>query len=185
MQQHFYDYLKNTKKTLEDESIAVVPVQDDYEINEESQNYLGRSVTEVGEVEKLYIRQVSNILQVPHMLITGELADVSVHNASFIKYCIRPLMELIATEINSKYFTKAELDSGVMIRVNTVHLTYDSEFEMAKDVEKMVGSGAWTIDDILELQGRERLNTKATTQRYLTKNIAPLREDGTVDDGKR
>lgn len=182
MQQHFYDYLRNTKKSLEEDSIAVVPVQDDYELSEESQSYLGRSVTEVGEVEKFYIRQVANVLQAPPVLFTSELADVSVHIKSFIRDCIRPIMELVANEFTAKYFTKSEIAEGKKVTVNTVKVLYNSELEMANNVEKMIGSGVWTIDDVRELQGKDRLNTKVTTQRYLTRNIAPINEDGTVGE---
>ena len=63
-----------------------------------------------------------------------------------------------------------------------MRLLYASEFAMARDVEKMIGSGVWTIDDVLELKGDKRLNTTTTTQRYLTKNIAPLDDEGNIKD---
>ena len=98
---------------------------------------------------------------------------------NFINQCIQPLMELITTEINAKYFSKSKLKED-RLTYNTMRLLYASEFSMAKDVEKMIGSGVWTIDDILELKGNRRLNTKITTQRYITKNHAPLNEDGHI-----
>ena len=89
-------------------------------------------------------------------------------------------MNLLATEINAKYFSAQEIKSGKGVKVNTIKSIYTSEFDMAKDARTMIESGIWTIDDVRELLGSQRLNTPVTTQHYLTKNIQPLNKDGTV-----
>ncbi|MGX7091188.1 phage portal protein [Hutsoniella sourekii] len=176
-QEKFANFLKGFEEKVRNDSVVIAPQQDDYQINESAQHYESRSVKEVGDLENLYIRQVANILQVPPLLFSGDLADVSVHNELFIKYCVRPLIEIISTEINAKYFG---LSSRDRLTVNMIKVIYNSEFEMAGAVEKMIGSSVWTIDDILELQGKDRLNTELSTRRFITKNHAPLNEDGTV-----
>lgn len=174
-------FLQGAENKIKNDSVAMIPTQEDYELNENAQSYESRSIKEVGDLENLYIRQVANILQVPPLLFSGDLADISQHKDSYVKDCIRPLMEIIATEINAKYFTVEEYKNGETLRVNAVHALYNSEFEMGAATEKMVGSGVWTIDMILEAMGKEPVNSVVTTQRYLTKNIAPLNDDGTVD----
>ena len=83
-------------------------------------------------------------------------------------------MNEIANEFNAKQ-TKSSLKDG-LITVNTIECVYVSEFEMARDVEKMIGSGVWTIDDVLVQLGKKRENTKDTTRRYLTKNIGIIEQ---------
>lgn len=176
-------YLSGLKRQLETESVIVAPRQDNYEIEEQKQDYVGRPVKEVLDVENMQIQAVANILQVPPLLFTGELADVSQHTRNLINQCIKPIMNLIVTEINAKNFKQSDLNSkNKRLKINTAPAIYISEFDMAADVEKMIGSGVWTIDDVLDLQGKDRLNTAITTQRYLTKNIAPLNPDGTVKE---
>lgn len=183
-QNKFVKFLKGAEDKIRNDSVAFIPTQEDWKLTENAQSYESRSIKEVGDLENMYVRQVANILQVPPLLFSGDLADVSQHKDSYIKDCIRPLMEIIATEINAKYFTFNEYTDGNYVKVNAVHALYNSEFEMGNATEKMIGSGVWTVDDILELQGKEREGSIVTTQRYLTKNIAPIREDGTIDDGK-
>lgn len=183
-QQKYKDFLRGMEDKIRNDSVAVIPTQKDWKPNENAQNYESRSIKEVGDLENMYVRQVANILQVPPLLFSGDLADVSQHKDSYIKDCIRPLMQIIADEVNAKYFKKHEYDKGNYVKVNAIHALFNSELEMGNATEKMVGSGVWTIDDILELQGKKRENNIVTTQRYLTKNMAPIREDGTVDDGK-
>lgn len=174
------DYLQDIKEQIENETVAILPRQEDYEVDEKTANHVGRSVDELGKIQNQYVKQVADILQVPPLIFSGELADVFEHNNNFVRWCIRPLMGIIADEFNSKYFTDAEYKAGNKLTVNTIWVIYNSEFEMAKDARTMIESAVWTVDDVLELQGKPKLNTKVTTQRYLTKNMAPLNEDGTV-----
>lgn len=180
----FVKFLKGLTHALNTQSVVVSPRQEDYDIEEKTPGYLGRSSAELSVVENTYLKNVANALQVPPLLFSGDLADISQHKESFILYCIQPLMEIIVTEFNAKYFDKEELKDK-QVKYNTMRLLYASEFSMAKDVEKMVGSGVWTIDDVLELKGNKRLNTTITTQRYITKNHAPLNEDGSVRESKK
>lgn len=178
-QEKFVKFLRGLTNALNTQSVVVSPRQDDYDIDEKSPGYLGRSSAELGVIENIYLKNVANALQVPPLLFSGDLADISQHKENFILYCIQPLMEIIVTEFNAKYFRKSELKDK-RLRYNTMRLLYASEFAMAKDVEKMIGSGVWTIDDVLELKGDKRLNTITTTQRYITKNHAPLDENGNI-----
>ena len=180
-QEKFVKFLRGLTNALNTQSVVVSPRQDDYDIDEKSPGYLGRSSAELGVIENIYLKNVANALQVPPLLFSGDLADISQHKENFILYCIQPLMEIIVTEFNAKYFRKSELKDK-RLRYNTMRLLYASEFAMAKDVEKMIGSGVWTIDDVLELKGDKRLNTITTTQRYITKNHAPLDENGNIKD---
>lgn len=178
---NYKSYLRDLQDQLEKYSVVVAPKQDNYELEEHSQSYVGRPITEVGDVEQMYVHSLANILQVPPLLFSGDLADVSQHNRNFINHCIKPLANIITSEINAKRFSKKDFkDPRKRLKVNTIHAIYTNEFDMANDVEKMVGTGVWTIDDILDLQGKDRLGTPITTQRYLTKNMAPLNSNGTV-----
>lgn len=182
-QQKFVKFLKGTETKIRNDSVAMIPTQDDWQLTENAQSYESRSIKEVGDLENMYVRQVANILQVPPLLFSGDLADVSQHKDSYIKDCIRPLMEIIATEINAKYFKYKDFSDGELVKVNAVHALFNSEFEMGNATEKMIGSGVWTIDMILRAMGKEPENTVVTSQRYLTKNIAPINDDGTVEGG--
>ena len=69
----FTKFLAGMKRELEQSSVAVVPRQgDDYDIEEKSQNHLGRNVEEVGVIENMYIAQVAKALPVPTPLLYRE-----------------------------------------------------------------------------------------------------------------
>ena len=170
----FESFLSNLKNALENNSVVVSPRNDSYDLEEKTDNYLGRSVDELDKLKNQYIGEVANALQMSPLLFTGELADVEQHEKNAIKYAIRPIFEIITTEISKKYFGKEKSD----LIANVTPLTYNNEFEMAKDIEKLVGSAVFTPDDILEKLGKERTGLPEMTKHYLTKNIQPLDMSG-------
>lgn len=176
----FKKYLNGFRNEIENEQVAILPRQLDYDIEEKSQSFLGRSVTEIGDLENMYIKQVANILQVPPLLFSGDLADISQHREAFVAFCIKPLMEIIVTEINAKYFSQKEIKEAKQLHYNTIQLQYNSELDMAKNVRTMMESAVWTIDMINEILGKPKEDTPVTTKRFITRNMAPLDEDGTM-----
>ena len=176
----FKKYLEGIRTEIESNSVAILPRQLDYDVEEKHQQVLGRSVTELGDLENMYVKQVANALQVPPLLFSGDLADISQHREVFVQYCIKPLMQLIVNEINAKYFTEDEIKDSNKLTFNTIHVTYNSELDMAKDIRTMMESAVWTIDDINEILGKPKENTTLTTRRFITRNMAPLNEDGSM-----
>lgn len=171
----YKSYLEGLANALRNNSVVVSPRNDAYELEEKTDNYLGRSVEELQNLENIYIGKVANALQISPLLFTGDLADVEQHEKNAVKYAIRPLFEIITTEINMKYFGKIYKPDLI---ANVTPLTYNNEFEMASDIQKLVGSVVFTPDDILEMLGRERTGLPEMTKRYLTKNLEEVTSKG-------
>ncbi|UJF15068.1 phage portal protein [Jeotgalibaca sp. MA1X17-3] len=171
----YKSYLESLSSALKNNSVVVSPRNDAYDLEEKSDNYLGRSVDEIQKLENIYLAKVANALQLSPLLFTGDLADVEQHEKNAIKYAIRPLFEVLTTEINKKYFGRVH-ESDLI--ANVTPLTYNNVFEMAKDIEKIVGSSVFTPDDVLEMLGRKRTGLPEMERHYLTKNIEALDERG-------
>ena len=86
-------------------------------------------------------------------------------------------MQIIATEVNSKYFDEndSEYDDN-QIRLILFYLEYNSAMSASKDIEKAIGSGGYTINDILEMQGKDRVDDEHADRRFLTRNIGTIEE---------
>lgn len=171
----FKAYLSSLSEALRNNSVVVSTRNDSYDLDEKTDNYLGRSVDELQKLENIYIAKVANALQLSPLLFTGDLADVEQHEKNAVKYAIRPLFEIITTEINKKYFGR---DDEAYLIANVTPLTYNNEFEMAKDIEKLVGSAVFTPDDVLEMLGKQRTNLPEMMHHYLTKNMEALNSKG-------
>lgn len=170
-QKKFKNYLSGLSNALRNNSVVVSPRNDAYETEEKTDNYLGRSVDEIQKAENIYVADFANALQLSPLLFTGDLADVEQHEKNAVKYAIRPIFEVITTEFNKKYFGR-EYKADLI--ANVTPLTYNNEFEMSKDIEKLVGSAVFTPDDVLEMLGKPRTGLPEMTKHYLTKNMEPL-----------
>ena len=166
--------LESLSKALRKNSVVVSPRSDAYDVEESTDKYLGRSVTELQAAENIYIGKVANALQMSPLLFTGDLADIEQHERNAIKYGIRPLMNIIVNEICMKWFGH---DYEHDLVADTTPLTYNNIFEMAKDIEKLVGSGTVTPNEMRLEIGKEAVDDERLDDYYLTKNIAKLGQE--------
>jgi hypothetical protein len=58
-----------------------------------------------------------------------------------------------------------------------------SASEIAAAGDKMIGSGAWCIDDVRRMAGDAPLNTEESKRHFITKNYGAIGEGGTDNAG--
>lgn len=166
-------YINKVTKSIKKNAFALFPLQDSQEYKEHQKaEQTGWEVSDIDKMSDGYLAKVATAMNIPPSLILGNVADTTEHSKNFIRNTIRPLLQIITKEITRKYFSEKEVMDGEEVKANTAHILYNSEFEMADDIQKLVGSGTHTIDDVLEMMGRERKNTKITNKRWMTRNLA-------------
>ncbi|KZE53403.1 phage portal protein [Rossellomorea marisflavi] len=109
-------------------------------------------------------------LHVPRGIIKGDVSDIEKQIDSFLMFCILPLVKLIQTELNRKFYEKEQFLERSYIKVDTSQIKVVDIVQLANAVDKLFAVGGLCIDDILELLGKEPLNTKWSKKRFVTKN---------------
>lgn len=175
-QDKFMAFLKEFQTAVEEKQVVIAPTQDDYDINENKSAFKGFNIDEVSKMESIYLSNVCRIYGISPTLFNGELADIAQHRDDFIRF-VHSVMQIIATEINSKYFDEndSEYDDN-QVRLILFFLEYNSELSASKDIEKAIGSGVYTINDILEMRGKDRVDDEHADRRFLTRNIGTIEE---------
>lgn len=56
---------------------------------------------------------------------------------------IKPLLNLIVTELNAKLFDKEEYLNDSKIIANTLPINFDNIFEIANQIDKLIASGVF------------------------------------------
>ena len=115
-------------------------------------------------------------LQIPVVLAAGKVEATGDANARFLTECIDPLCDQLQEEINRKRYGYVQWKAGNYVRVDSSNILHFDLFANAANVEKLAGSGAFTINDILKAANREPINEPWADQHYLTKNIGALQE---------
>jgi HK97 family phage portal protein len=175
-QDKFMAFLKSFQEAVETKQVVIAPTQDDYDINENKSAFKGFNIDEISKMESIYLSNVCRIYGISPTLFNGELADIEQHRDDFIRF-VHSVMQIMATEINSKYFKEGDKEyDDNQVRLILFFLEYNSALSASKDIEKAIGSGVYTINDILEMQGKDRVDDEHADRRFLTRNIGTIEE---------
>lgn len=175
-QDKFMEFLKSFQDAVETKQVVIAPTQDDYDINENKSAFKGFNIDEVSKMESIYLANVCRLYGISPTLFNGELADIEQHRDDFIRF-VHSVMEIVATEINGTYFEENDAEYAEnQVRLILFFLEYNSALSASKDIEKAIGSGVYTINDILEMQGKDRVDDEHADRRFLTRNIGTIEE---------
>lgn len=119
---------------------------------------------------------VAIAFHIPKGLLKGDVADVTAMTDNFLTFCVNPIAELMADEINSKMYTKEEYLSGTRLVVDTRLIKAVDVAVLANAADKLLLSGTHNRDENRDMMGLEPLNTVESTRYYVTKNY------GTTDE---
>ena len=188
-QSELRELLEHRFKTFfEAESDAVIPLTNGITYKEVE----GAAATTKGSVEGRDIRAfiddvfdyVAIAFQVPPQLLRGNVADTDKAVNNFLTFCINPLAELLTDEINRKMYGKKAFLERTYVRLETSHIRAVDIKDVANALDVLLRIGAYTIDDCLQHLGMEPLNTEWSTQRWMTKNYAPIEIETAAEGGE-
>lgn len=157
---------------------GVLPEFDGYKY-EELKSTDSRAVTDVRDLLADIFDFTARGFLIPPVLTSGKVESTKDANARFLTFVIDPLCDQLQEEINRKRNGFDGWSKGSYLRVDSSSIIHYDLFDQAANVEKLVGSGVYTINDILREVGRATINEPWADRHYLTKNIAEM---GTVTD---
>lgn len=173
------EFIDNMYKAISDKDVAIVPQQKGIEYKEHaSGNSSSQSVDEINKVTNGFLDQVAMAIGIPISLIHGDMADVEKPTKNYMMYTVSPLLKKIKDEANSKFFTQQEFLNGQKVEVKSI--SYNSLFDIAASVDKLVSSGAFTGNEIRQEAGYEPSTDTNLDKHYITKNY---QEMGTTVEG--
>lgn len=156
---------------------AVLPEFDGYEYTEFARSRGANS--ESKELRALIddvLAYTARSLLIPLPLVNGENQDTKDALKRFLTSVIDPIADQMSEEINRKRYGFDRWKAGDYVRVDTSSIQHFDLFDMAASVEKLVGSGAYTINDIRRAAGEEPIPEDWADKHYMTLNISGLSE---------
>ena len=112
---------------------------------------------------------------IPSVLVNGSIEGTADANTRFLTNCIDPLADQIQEEINRKRYGYEGWKKGDYLRVDTSSIIHFDMFANAANVEKLVGSGAFTINDVLRAANQATIHESWANEHFMTLNISPMR----------
>lgn len=108
------------------------------------------------------------------VLITGEVADSKDAMNRTLTTCIDPLCDQIQEELIRKRYGFEEWKKGNYIQIDTTTIIHFDMFANAANVEKLIGSGAFSINDVLAAAGLPEIDAPWANNHWLTLNIGTM-----------
>lgn len=105
------------------------------------------------------------------VLVTGDVADSKDAMNRTLTTCIDPLCDQIQEELNRKRYGFEQWQKGNFVQIDTTTIQHFDMFANAANVEKLIGSGAFSINDVLAAAGLPEIDADWARKHWLTRNI--------------
>lgn len=180
--ENFTRMIEQQVKTFLDSNSAILPEFDGYAYTNEG----GKANVELADIQsqmKDVLGFTAKALQIPAVLVDGSIQGTEDAQGRFLTGCIDPICDQLQEEINRKRYGYDRMRAGDYLRVDTSSIRHFDMFANAANVEKLVGSGAFTINDVLRSAGLPTIPELWADEHYMTKNIAALGAETTAMGG--
>ena len=180
--ENFTRMIEQQVKTFLDSNSAILPEFDGYAYTNEG----GKANVELADIQsqmKDVLGFTAKALQIPAVLVDGSIQGTEDAQGRFLTGCIDPICDQLQEEINRKRYGYDRMRAGDYLRVDTSSIRHFDMFANAANVEKLVGSGAFTINDVLRSAGLPTISEPWADEHYMTKNIAALGAETTALGG--
>lgn len=178
----FSRMIEQQVKTFLDSNGAILPEFDGYAYTNEG----GKANVDLADIQaqmKDVLGFTAKALQIPAVLVDGSIQGTEDAQGRFLTGCIDPICDQLQEEINRKRYGYDRMREGDYLRVDTSSIRHFDMFANAANVEKLVGSGAFTINDVLRSAGLPTIPEPWADEHYMTKNIAALGAETTALGG--
>ena len=160
---------KEIKAYMENEYATYVEY--DGEVLEEQTEKQRVNSDDVIKLRKDVFEIVGQAIKIPQSLMTGNVTSVKDVMDVFLTFAVDPWADTIA-EVLNKRATVWEYMKGNYYKVDTGKIKHRDIFDLAPNVEKLVGSSVLNPDEVREELDRQPLETEWSQTYYMTKNIA-------------
>ncbi len=171
---NFANMIAQQVKPFFESDSAVLPEFDGYEFRRES--VAGSTSADIRDLAADIFNFTAQGFLIPAVLVNGKVEATNDANNRFLTYVIDPLCDQLQEEINRKRYGYARWAAGDYLRVDSSSIIHYDLFNQAANLEKLVGSAMYSINDLLRALGQAPINEPWADKHYLTKNIAEMSE---------
>ena len=171
----FSNMLADQVKPFFNSPMAVLPEFDGYKYE-----YFGNdpdSKKETRDIKALaddIFSFTARAFNIPPVLILGDVADTENAFKRWLTVSIDPLASQLQEEGNRKRYGYERWKHGDFMHVDTSTVIHFDLFSNAANIEKLIGSGCYSINDILIAAGRPPVDAEWANQHWLTLNIGTM-----------
>lgn len=174
-QKTFEETVSKQLKSFMESSRAVYPQFRGYDLQRVDSG-TSSSSSDVISMRKEIFETVGQAFKIPTSMMYGNITNMSEIVKVYLSICIDPIAQMLSEELTRKTTDYDSWRRGDRVVVDTSKILHVDIIEVADEVEKLVGSGVFTINQVLDRCGYDRIDAEFADAHYLTKNIASMDE---------
>lgn len=177
--EEFEELMTNHFRTFFESENAVLPLHDGYsytDISQNSKTYSTESTRDIKALADDIFDFTARAFSFPPSLAKGDVQDTEKAIDELLTFVIDPLAKMIQQEINRKRNGYAGMNAGNYLKIETLAVKHIDIFDIATPIDKLVSSGAFTINDILEVLGKPKINEEWADAHFITKNYSTIQD---------
>ena len=175
----FQELMSTHFKNFFESDSAVLPLFDGYEyqdISENGKTYSTESTRDIKSLADDIFEFTARAFSFPPSLAKGDVQDTGKAIDELLTFVIDPLIKMLQQEINRKRNGYTGFKAGNYVKIETLAVKHIDIFDIATPVDKLISSGAFTINDILEVLGKPRIEEDWANQHFMTKNYSKIQD---------
>lgn len=171
-------YIQETMRDFMDPGKdAVYPESSGFEYTELYEAKVSRS-NDSGRETKNLVYDIFDFIAIafgiPPSVLKGDMVNTKDAVNNFLAFCINPIAKLIENEINRKMYGYKHFSKRNYMKVDTTTIKVTDLKDIASSIDILNRNAALTIDDILEILGKEPVGGEIGSMRFITKNYELL-----------
>lgn len=111
---------------------------------------------------------------IPLVLVEDKVEAVGDATNRFLTNVIDPICDQLGEEVTRKEYDFDDWNRGSYVAMDSSTIQHFDLFSAAAGIEKLIGSGAFSVNDIRRACGQSRIEEKWADEHYMTLNIEPL-----------
>lgn len=117
----------------------------------------------------------ANAFLVPPVLLRGQVEGIADAQSRFLTNCVDPLADQLSEEITRKRYGYDAWRRGNCLKVDTSAIQHFNLFDLAPNIEKLIGSG-YSYNDIQRAAGGQEIDEPWAKEHFMTRNFARAEE---------
>lgn len=173
----FSDLMNNYFKHFFNSDNAVLPLFEGYKYDDlGSKTYSNENTRDIKAMADDIFDFTARAFSFPPSLAKGDVQDTGKATDELLTFCIDPLAHMLEDEINRKRNGFQGFLRGNYLKIDTTAVKHIDIFDIATPIDKLISSGAFTINDIQKVLGRPEINEDWANQHFITKNYSTIQD---------
>ena len=167
----FDDLVNNKFKTFMSTGDAILPLGSGQSYTDiGSKTYSSESTRDIRAMVDDISDFTTKAFGVPPALLHGDVQGVNEVTDQLLTFCVDPLCCMLEEEINRKRYGISDFLKRNYLQIDTKSIKHIDLLSVSTSVDKLISSGAYSINDIRKLCNDEPINADWANRHMITKN---------------